>query len=100
MTDISFADEEEKSCISVYMGLPGLEEIPRSRICVWMTPNSLEVRIIDLKGTNWFYLAQELWGLIDSETSTWKVRRGKLSLKLQKRASARSWDRWEKLRRI
>jgi len=100
ITDISFADEEQKNCISVYMGLPALDEIQKNRICVWMTPNSLEVRVIDLKGTNWFYLAHELWGQIDSETSTWKVRRGKLSLKLQKRASARSWDRWEKLRRI
>jgi len=98
--DVSFVDEEDKSCVSVYMALPGVHGIPTSRICVWLRPNSLEIRVIDLQGTNWFYLAQELWGQIDAEASTWKARKDKLSLKLQKRASARSWDRWEKLRRI
>jgi len=98
--DVSFVDEEDKSCISVYMGLPGVQAIPTSRICVWMQPNSLEVRVVDLQGKNWCYIARELWGQIDPEASSWKARRDKLSLKLHKRASARSWDRWEKLRRI
>lgn len=100
ITDISFADEESKNCISVYMTLPGVHEIPANKVCVWMRPTSLEVRVIDLRGSNWSYVAQELWGQIDAEASSYKIRRDKLSLKLQKRASARSWDRWEKLRRI
>lgn len=100
IADISFADEEGKNCISVYMGLPGVQDIPPNKVCVWLQPNSLEVRVIDLRGSNWFYLAQELWGQIDPATSTYKIRRDKISLKLQKRASSRSWDRWEKLRRI
>jgi len=98
ITDISFADEDSK--ISVYMSLPGLGDIPPNKVCVWFQANSLEVRVIDLKGDNWCYVAQELWGQIDPAGSSWKIRRDKLSLKLQKRASARSWDRWEKLRRI
>eukprot|EP00933_Yihiella_yeosuensis_P042710 TRINITY_DN37375_c1_g1_i2.p1 TRINITY_DN37375_c1_g1~~TRINITY_DN37375_c1_g1_i2.p1 ORF type:complete len:338 (-),score=66.80 TRINITY_DN37375_c1_g1_i2:273-1235(-) len=98
--DISFSDDSDKNCVSVYMGLPGLDKIPSNRVCVWMTQNSLEVRVVDLNGTNWFYKAQELWSQIDPDTSTWKVRKEKLSIKLQKRASARSWDRWEKIRRI
>merc|ERR1719221_10114 len=100
IVDVSFADEETKSSVSVYMALPGVQDIPTCRICVWMRVNSLEVRVIDLQGTNWVYIAKELWGQIDPENSTWKARRDKLTLKLQKRASARSWDRWEKLRRI
>eukprot|EP00928_Gymnodinium_smaydae_P049748 TRINITY_DN33400_c0_g1_i1.p1 TRINITY_DN33400_c0_g1~~TRINITY_DN33400_c0_g1_i1.p1 ORF type:complete len:335 (+),score=77.49 TRINITY_DN33400_c0_g1_i1:102-1007(+) len=95
--DISFADEETK--ISVYMALPGLHDLPINKVCVWMTANSLEIRIIDLAGENWVYVAQELWGQIDPSGSSWKVRKDKLSIKLLKRASARSWDRWEKLRR-
>lgn len=100
ITDIAFAEDEAKNCISVYLTLPGLHELPHNKICVWMAVTSLEVRIIDLNGSNWSYVAQELWGQIDAEHSTWKVRKDKLSLKLQKRASVRSWDRWEKLRRI
>lgn len=98
--DISFAEEEGKNCISVYMGLPGVQDIPPNKVCVWFSATSLEVRVIDLRGSNWCWMAQELWGQIDPETSTYKIRRDKLSLKLQKRASSRSWDRWEKLRRI
>lgn len=100
ITEIYFAEEEGKNCISVYMALPGVHEIPPNRVCVWMRPNSLEVRVVDLQGSNWCYVARELWGGIDAETSSYKIRRDKLSLKLQKRASARSWDKWEKLRRI
>lgn len=99
ITDVSFADEENKNTISVYMALPGIHEIAANKVCVWMTMTSLEVRIIDLQGTNWCYVAQELWGQINPERSSWKIRKDKLSLKLDKRA-ARSWDRWEKLRRI
>eukprot|EP00931_Biecheleriopsis_adriatica_P095774 TRINITY_DN69398_c0_g1_i1.p1 TRINITY_DN69398_c0_g1~~TRINITY_DN69398_c0_g1_i1.p1 ORF type:complete len:324 (-),score=103.85 TRINITY_DN69398_c0_g1_i1:23-913(-) len=98
--DISFADDGDKACVSVYMSLPGVQSIASNKVCVWFTATSLEVRVIDLDGSNWFYLAQELWGQIDPQSSTWKVRKDKLSLKLQKRASARSWDRWDKLRRI
>jgi len=100
ITEISFAEDEGKSTISVYMTLPGVHDIPKNKVCVWMQPTSLEVRVIALRGSNWCYLAQELWGQIDPDTSSWKVRRDKLSLKLHKRASARSWDKWEKLRRI
>merc|ERR1711957_412461 len=96
--DIAFAEEEGK--ISVYMTLPGVHELQSNKVRVWMTAQSLEVRVIDLAGQNWCYLAQELWSQIDPENSTWKARKGKLSLKLAKRASARSWDKWEKLRRI
>eukprot|EP00929_Paragymnodinium_shiwhaense_P008851 TRINITY_DN112820_c0_g1_i1.p1 TRINITY_DN112820_c0_g1~~TRINITY_DN112820_c0_g1_i1.p1 ORF type:complete len:304 (+),score=67.10 TRINITY_DN112820_c0_g1_i1:150-1061(+) len=95
--DISFADEESK--ISVYMALPGIQNIPPNKVCVWMQPNSLEVRVVDLEDKNYCYVASELWGQIDAEASSYKIRRDKLSLKLIKRASARSWDRWEKLRR-
>jgi len=98
--DIAFADEGDKGHVSVYMTLPGVHEITQNKICVWMQPNSLEVRVIDCKGTNWCYIAQELFGQIDPEKSTWKVRRNKLSIKLHKRPSARNWDKWEKLRRI
>lgn len=98
--DISFSDDGDKNCVSVYMSLLGVQDIPSNKICVWMTPTTLEVRIVDLRDRNWFWLAQELWGQIDPEQSTWKVRKDKLSLKLHKRASARSWDRWEKIRRI
>mmetsp|Transcript_23768 Transcript_23768/g.53556 ORF Transcript_23768/g.53556 Transcript_23768/m.53556 type:complete len:303 (+) Transcript_23768:32-940(+) len=98
--DISFVDEEDKNCVSVYMSLTGLHQIAPNKVCVWLTPTSLEVRVVDLQGANWCYVAQELWGQIDPEHSTWKVRKDKLSLKLHKRASARSWDRWEKIRRI
>ncbi|CAK9021522.1 unnamed protein product [Durusdinium trenchii] len=94
IVDISFADEENKNCISVYMSLPGIHEIAPNKVCVWMT-----VRIIELRGENWCYVAQELWGQINPERSSWKIRKDKLSLKLDKRA-ARSWDKWEKLRRI
>ncbi|CAE8646185.1 unnamed protein product, partial [Polarella glacialis] len=100
ITNISFADEGDKNCVSVYMSLSGVHEIPENKICVWMTPTTLEVRVIDLNGSNWFYLAHELYGQIEPERSTWKARKDKLSLKLQKRSSARSWDRWEKIRRI
>lgn len=100
ITDISFAEEEAKAQISVYMGLPGLNALAPNKICVWFHATSLEVRIIDLNGKNWVFLAQELWGQIDPERSSYKVRRDKLSLKLAKRESARSWDKWEKLRRI
>lgn len=98
--EISFVDEEDKNVVSVYMSLPGLHEIALNKVCVWMTATTLEVRVVELRGSNWCYVAQELWGQIDPQQSTWKVRKDKLSLKLQKRASARSWDRWEKIRRI
>ncbi|CAE7684132.1 OEP64 [Symbiodinium pilosum] len=98
--EISFVDEEDKNVVSVYMSLPGIHEIATNKVCVWMTATTLEVRIIELRGSNWCYMAQELWGQIDPQHSTWKVRKDKLVLKLQKRASARSWDRWEKIRRI
>ncbi|CAE6944209.1 UNC45A [Symbiodinium natans] len=98
--DISFVDEEDKNVVSVYMSLPGLHEIAANKVCVWLTATTLEVRVVELRGANWCYVAQELWGQIDPQQSTWKVRRDKLSIKLQKRASARSWDRWEKIRRI
>lgn len=100
ISDVSFAEEDGKNCIAVYMGLPGLQDVPPNKVCVWMQPTSLEVRVVDLRGQNWFWLARELWGQIDPEASSYKIRRDKLSLKLHKRASARSWDRWEKLRRI
>merc|ERR1712194_1004391 len=100
ITDVAFSDDDQKSQISVYMTLVGVHDIPHNKLCVWMTANSLEVRIIDLRGANWCYLAQELWGHIDPEKSTWKVKKDKLTLRLQKRASSRAWDRWEKLRRI
>jgi len=99
ITDVSFAEDEKNNTVSVYMSLPGIQDIAPNKVCVWMTMTTLEVRIIDLKGTNWCYLAQELWGQINPERSSWKIRKDKLSLKLDKRA-ARSWDRWEKLRRI
>lgn len=98
--DVSFAEEEGKAQISVYMGLPGLQEIQPNKICVWFTATTLEVRVIELRGENRMWIAQELWGQIDADTSSWKVRRDKLSIKLQKRSSARNWDKWEKLRRI
>eukprot|EP00927_Polykrikos_kofoidii_P061528 TRINITY_DN56366_c0_g1_i1.p1 TRINITY_DN56366_c0_g1~~TRINITY_DN56366_c0_g1_i1.p1 ORF type:complete len:304 (-),score=74.43 TRINITY_DN56366_c0_g1_i1:263-1174(-) len=98
ISNISFADEETK--ISVYMSLPGVQDIAPNKICVWMQATSLEVRVIDLNGENWAYVAQELYGQIDPAASSWKVRRDKISIKLQKRASARTWDKWEKLRRI
>ncbi|CAL1139492.1 unnamed protein product [Cladocopium goreaui] len=85
ITDVSFADEENKNTISVYMALPGIHEIAANKVCVWMTMTSLEVRIIDLQGTNWCYVAQELWGQINPERSSWKIRKDKLSLKLDKR---------------
>eukprot|EP00439_Symbiodinium_sp_Y106_P035086 s4558_g4.t1 len=88
--EISFVDEEDKNVVSVYMSLPGLHEIAANKVCVWMTATTLEVRIVELRGSNWCYVAQELWGQIDPQQSTWKVRKDKLSLKLQKRASARS----------
>lgn len=100
ITEISWAEDELKSQIAVYLALPGVHEIPANKVCVWMTTNSLEVRVVDVRGSNRFYLAKELWGHIDADASTWKIRKDKISLKLQKRASARSWDRWEKLRRI
>lgn len=100
ISDISFAEEEGKQFISVYMALPGVQDIAPNKVCVWFQPMSLEVRVIDLGGRNWFFLAQELWGHIDPAASSYKIRRDKISLKLQKRASSRSWDRWEKLRRI
>ena len=98
ITDISFADEEGK--VSVYMAIPGVHELDKSKICIWFQATSLEIRIIDLRGINWVYIAQELWGQIDAAASTWKARKDKLSIKLVKRASARTWDRWDKIRRI
>jgi tetratricopeptide (TPR) repeat protein len=100
ITDITWAEDDMKSQISVYLAVPGVHEIPVNKVCVWMTANSLEVRVVDVRDSNRFYMAKELWGQIDSDASSWKVRKDKISLKLQKRASARSWDRWEKLRRI
>merc|ERR1712039_297593 len=88
ITDVSFAEDDKSSVVSVYMALPGLQDIPPNRICVWMKPNSLEVRVVDLGGSNYCYVAQELWGQIDSDASSYKIRNNKLSLKLQKRASA------------
>lgn len=100
ISEIAFADEQDKNCISVYMTLAGVHTIPPNKVCVWFRPSSLEVRVIDLDGKNWVWLAQELWSQIDPDKSSYKIRRDKLSLKLHKRESARSWDRWEKLRRI
>lgn len=100
ITDVCFSAEESKPHVSVYMGLPGVHNITPNKICVWFLSSSLEVRVIDLNGKNWFYMARELWAQIDETTSSYTVRKDKLSLKLQKRASARSWDKWEKLRRI
>mmetsp|Transcript_46725 Transcript_46725/g.124927 ORF Transcript_46725/g.124927 Transcript_46725/m.124927 type:complete len:224 (-) Transcript_46725:12-683(-) len=100
ISDVAFADEQDKSCISVYMTLPGVHEIPANKVCIWFRASSLEVRVVDLNGKNWCWVAQELWGQIDPDRCTYKIRRDKLSLKLSKRQSARSWDRWEKLRRI
>lgn len=98
ITDIAFADENGK--VSVYMKLPGVHEIPPNKVCVWMRQKSLEVRVVDLNHKNWMYIAQELWGHIDVGASSYKIRPDKLTLKLQKRSSARSSDTWEKLRRI
>jgi len=98
--EIAFLDEEAKNCVSVYMTLPGVQGIPPNKVCVWMQPTALEVRVIDLAGKNYVWIAQELWGQIDPAASSYKIRKDKLSLKLAKRASARSFDRWEKLRRI
>lgn len=98
--EVSFAEDEKNNVVSVYMALSGVQNIEKNKVCVWMTPNSLEVRVVDLQGSNWFWIAQELWGQIEPENSSWKVKRDKVVLKLQKRSSARTWDRWQKLRRI
>merc|ERR1712130_215962 len=82
ITDISFSEDEKKSQISVYMGIPGVHEIPPNKVCVWFSNNSMEVRVIDVKGSNKFYLARELWGHIDPNSCSWKARKDKLSIKL------------------
>ncbi|CAJ1440683.1 unnamed protein product [Effrenium voratum] len=50
------------------MSLPGIHEIAPNKVCVWMTASTLEVRIVDLQGANWCYVAQELWGHINPES--------------------------------
>lgn len=97
---VSFAEDERGGTVSVYMALPGVQDLQPNKVCVWFTRTSLEVRVIDLGGRNWVWLATELWGQVDPERCSYKTRRDKLSIKLARRASARSFDRWEKLRRI
>mmetsp|Transcript_45362 Transcript_45362/g.102665 ORF Transcript_45362/g.102665 Transcript_45362/m.102665 type:complete len:140 (-) Transcript_45362:78-497(-) len=94
---ISFAESETK--VTVYIPLPGIQNQPQESVCVWLTERSAEVRILDLHGSNFVFTAPELYAPIDVEGSGYRIGNDKVVLKLAKRASARGWDRWERIRR-
>uniref|UniRef100_A0A7S3UJC1 CS domain-containing protein n=1 Tax=Oxyrrhis marina TaxID=2969 RepID=A0A7S3UJC1_OXYMA len=110
-TGVSFAESERR--VTVYLPLPGIQDLPQGNICVWLTECSaearcfarcvvilrLEVRVVDLHGHNFVFAAPELYAPIDAEASEYRVGSDKVVLKLAKRASARGWDRWERIRR-
>mmetsp|Transcript_28315 Transcript_28315/g.67993 ORF Transcript_28315/g.67993 Transcript_28315/m.67993 type:complete len:140 (+) Transcript_28315:36-455(+) len=96
-TAVSFAESERR--VTVYLPLPGIQDLPQGNICVWLTECSAEVRVVDLHGHNFVFAAPELYAPIDAEASEYRVGSDKVVLKLAKRASARGWDRWERIRR-
>lgn len=80
----SYAWDQSSKFVKIYITLPEVETLPEGNVSSKFTSNSLELKVLGLKGKNYQFQMVNLLHPIVPESSSVKVKTGKLSILLKK----------------
>lgn len=80
----SYAWDQSPKFVKIYITLPEVETLPEGNVSTKFTSNSLELRVLGLKSKNYQFQMVHLLRPILPESSSVKVKTGKLTILLKK----------------
>lgn len=80
----SYAWDQSPKFVKIFITLPEVETLPEGNVSSKFTSNSLELKVLGLKGKNYQFQMLHLLHPILPESSSVKVKSGKLSILLKK----------------
>lgn len=80
----SYAWDQSSKFVKIYITLPEVETLPEGNVSSKFTSSSLELKVLGLKGKNYQFQMVNLLHPIVPESSSVKVKTGKLSILLNK----------------
>lgn len=80
----SYAWDQSSKFVKIYITLPEVETLPEGHVSSKFTSNSLELKVLGLKGKNYQFQMVNLLHPIVPKSSSVKVKTGKLSILLNK----------------
>ena len=80
----SYAWDQSPKFVKIYITLPEVETLPQEKISSKFTGKSLELRVLGLNGKNYEFQMVHLLHPIIPESSSVKIKSGKLSILLKK----------------
>lgn len=80
----SYAWDQSPKFVKIYITLPEVESLPEGNVSSKFTSNSIELKVVGLKGKNYQFQIVNLLHPILPESSSVKVKTGKLSILLKK----------------
>lgn len=80
----SYAWDQSSKFVKIYITLPEVETLPEGNVSSKFTANSLELKVLGLKGKNYQFQMVNLLHPIVPESSSVKIKTGKLSILLNK----------------
>lgn len=80
----SYAWDQSSKFVKIYITLPEVETLPEGNVSSKFTSNSLELKVLGLKGKNYQFQMVNLLHPIVPKSSSVKVKTGKLSILLNK----------------
>ena len=80
----SYAWDQSSKFVKIYITLPEVETLPEGNVSSKFTSNSLELKVLGLKSKNYQFQMVNLLHPIVPESSSVKVKTGKLSILLKK----------------
>ena len=86
----SYAWDQSPKFVKIYISLPEVETLPEENVSSKFTNRSIELRVLSLKGKNYQFQINHLLHPVVPESSSVKVKTGKVSIMLKK-AKEENW---------